>query len=104
MILTQVVPVHQGQIAAVRRFRHLLKELYDEPSSPVSLAGYLAGRYALEVLRRAGEPTRTTVAQEVRRRSTVELDGFRVEFPPGRARGSRYVTQTLLSVDGRLIA
>ena len=36
--------------------------------------------------------------------STVELDGFRVEFPPGRARGSRYVTQTLLSVDGRLIA
>ncbi|WP_395137491.1 ABC transporter substrate-binding protein [Schlegelella aquatica] len=104
VILTQVVPVHQGQIAAVRRFRHLLKELYDEPPSPVSLAGYLAGRYALEVLRRAGEPTRTAVVQEVRRRSTVELDGFRVEFPPGRARGSRYVTQTLLSVDGRLIA
>lgn len=104
VILTQVVPVTSSPAPVVRRFQHLIRQLYDEPPSPVSLAGYLAGRYALEVLRRAGEPTRANVMQEVRRRAPVDIDGYRVEFASGRARGSRYVAQTLLSVDGRLIA
>lgn len=104
VVLTQVVPPpHQPQIPVVRRYRQLLKELFDEGPSPVSLAGYLAGRYALEVLRRAPELSRAGVMAELRKRSPLDLDGFRIDFVAGQGRGSRYVSQTLLNVDGRLV-
>jgi hypothetical protein len=42
------------------------------------------------------------VLQHFRRRPPLELDGFSLGFAQG-ARGSSYVTQTLLTADGRLV-
>ena len=104
LIFAQVVPNPQAaSVPVVRSYRHALKALFDEPPSPVSLAGYLAGRYAAQVLAASeGTPSRASVLAEFQRRRSVDLDGYRIEFAKG-GRGSNYVSQTLLGSDGRLI-
>lgn len=104
VILTQVVPNAQSStLPVVRTYRQRLKELYEETPTPVSLAGYLAGRYALQVLSRVPDtPTRSSALAAFRRRPAEDLGGFVVDFR-GQARGSSFVTQTMLSSEGRLI-
>ena len=71
----------------------------------MSLAGYLAGLYAGQLFQRAGgaaSATRETLLAELRKRTPVDLRGFRLDFSDGR-RGSQFVTQTLLTADGRLV-
>ncbi len=104
LILTQVVP-NPGSSATplVMRYRAALKDLFDEPPSPLSLAGFVAGACALEACRRAG-PTldRASLLAEVQRRTPMDIDGFRLDFNAGR-RGSSFVTHTLLRADGSLV-
>ena len=104
LILTQVVPNPQtSALPVVRSYRQRLKELFDEPPTPVSLAGYLAGRYARHVLSRIEGPlNRASVLATFRRRPMVDLGGFVIDFT-GQSRGSSFVTQTMLSGQGRLI-
>lgn len=104
LILTQVVPNPQSSpIAAVRNYRGLLKQLFDETPSPISLAGYLAGSYAAQVLKRIEGPlARTTVLAEFQKRPGIDLGGFSIDFRD-RSRGSPFVTQTMLTGDGRLL-
>ena len=87
----------------VRHYRHLLRQLFDEAPSHISLAGYLAGRYAAQVLQRMRSAyTRSNVLAEFRRRPAIDLDGYRFDFTL-KDRGSAYVTQTLLTREGKLI-
>ena len=104
VILTQVVPnPYRSPLPLVGDYRALLKRLFDETPSPISLAGYIAGLYALNLTREAGSnPSRDSLLTQVGRRSTLTLGGWRVDFRDDR-RGSRYVTQTLIAQDGRLI-
>jgi hypothetical protein len=104
VILTQVVPnPSHSALAVVQSYRQGLKLLYDEAPSPISLAGYLTGRYFVQSLAKLdGTASRATVLQHFRRRPPLELDGFSLGFAQG-ARGSSYVTQTLLTADGRLV-
>jgi len=106
LILTQVVPHPlRSNLPVVRDYRALLKKLFDEEPSPISLAGYMAGLYAAQALQRAGGSagaTRDTLLAQCAKRQPVELRGFRFDFTDGR-RGSQYVTQTLLGSDGRLV-
>ncbi|HKW84624.1 MAG TPA: ABC transporter substrate-binding protein [Burkholderiaceae bacterium] len=104
VIFAQVVPNPQSSSApVVRSYRQTLKALFDEAPSPVSLAGYLAGRYAARVLGTldAGA-SRAAVLAEFERRRPIDLDGYRIEFT-GQGRGSSFVSQTLLGANGRLI-
>lgn len=104
VIFAQVVPNPQSSSApVVRSYRQTLKALFDEAPSPVSLAGYLAGRYAARVLGAldAGA-SRAAVLAEFERRRPIDLDGYRIEFT-GPGRGSSFVSQTLLGANGRLI-
>jgi hypothetical protein len=105
LILTQVVPHPlRSTLAVVSDYRAMLKKLFDEEPSPISLAGYLAGHYTGQLFQRAAGPavSREALLAELRRRQPVELRGFRFEFSDGR-RGSQFVTETLLSADGRLL-
>jgi len=105
VIFAQVVPNPQSSSApVVRSYRQTLKALFDEAPSPVSLAGYLAGRYAARVLGGldAGA-SRAAVLAEFERRRPIDLDGYRIEFAGGHGRGSSFVSQTLLGANGRLI-
>ncbi len=104
LILTQVVPNPGSSVTPlVMRYRSALKELFDEPPSPLSLAGFVAGACALEACRRAGPALdRASLLAEVQRRTPMDIDGFRLDFNAGR-RGSSFVTHTLLRADGSLV-
>lgn len=103
MIATQVVPMVNASLPVVKAYRNALGRLYDEPPTPLSLAGYIAARYTHEVLQGVDGPvTRTSALQAFARRSAVDLGGFRIS-PDNRGRGTAYVTQSMVAADGRLV-
>jgi len=103
MIATQVVPMVNSSLPIVKAYRSALGRLYDEPPTPLSLAGYMAARYTHEVLQGIDGPvTRLNALQAFTRRSAVDIGGFRIA-PDGRSRGTAYVTQSMIAADGRLV-
>jgi hypothetical protein len=104
VILTQVVPNPQRSALPVAlQYRAALQRFFDEAPSSISFAGFLAGSAAAELCRRAGaRSSRDALLAEVERRAPMNLGGFAIEFAEG-ARGSRYITHTLLGGQGRLV-
>jgi len=103
MIATQVVPMVNSSLPIVKAYRAALGRFYDEPPTPLSLAGYMAARYTHEVLQAMDGPiTRANALQAFARRSAVDLGGFRIA-PDVRNRGTAYVTQSMIAADGRLV-
>jgi ABC-type branched-subunit amino acid transport system substrate-binding protein len=103
MIATQVVPMVNSNVPVVKAYRNALGRLFDEPPTPLSLAGYVSSRYTFEVLQGIeGTVTRTTALQAFVRRSPVDLGGLRIT-PDSRGQGTAYVTQSMVAADGRLI-
>jgi ABC-type branched-subunit amino acid transport system substrate-binding protein len=103
VMATQVVPMVTAGLPIVRAYRETLARLFDEPPTPQSLAGYIAARYAQDVLQTV-EPTatRAQVLQAFRQRNQLDLAGFRISFQAQR-RSSAYVTQSMLTADGRIL-
>ncbi len=103
MIATQVVPMVNSSLPVVKAYRAALGRLFDEPPTPLSLAGYIAARYTFEVLQGVDGPiNRANALQAFARRSPVDLGGFRIT-PDSRSRGTAYVTQSMVAADGRLV-
>ena len=103
MIATQVVPMVNSSVPIVKAYRATLFRLYDEPPSPLSLAGYVAARYTHEVLQSVEGPlTRSSALQAFARRSVVDLGGFRIA-PDSHGHGTAFVTQSMITMDGRLL-
>lgn len=103
IIFTQIVPdPNSAKTPVVRAYQDALKRFFDEAPSPMSLAGYLSGRYAAAVLASVATPTRARVLAEFQRRRPVEFQGYRLAFD-GRARASSHVSQTMLTAQGQLI-
>ncbi len=103
VMATQVVPMVTAGLSIVRAYRETLNRLFDEPPTPQSLAGYIAARYAQDVLLTL-EPgaTRAQLLQAFQRRNQLDLAGFRISFQSQR-RTSAYVTQSMLTADGRIL-
>jgi hypothetical protein len=103
VIATQPVPMVTASLPVVRAYRDVLGRLFDEPPSPLSLAGYLAARYTSEVLDDVdGAMTRANVLTAFQKRAALDMGGYRISFNPLRF-GSTYVTQSMLTADGRVI-
>jgi ABC-type branched-subunit amino acid transport system substrate-binding protein len=103
VIATQPVPLVNASLPVVRSYRETLARLFDEPPTSLSLAGFIAARYTFEILANIdGALTRQSVLAAFQRRDTRDVGGFRVQFNPQR-RSSTYVTQSMMTVDGRLI-
>ena len=103
VIATQPVPLVNANLAIVRSYRETLGRLFDEPPAPLSLAGFIAARYTYDVLSGIdGALTRQSALAAFQKRSTLDVGGFRVSFNAQR-RSSTYVTQSMMSADGRLI-
>ena len=99
----QTVPMVNSSLPVVRSYREILARLFDEPPTALSLAGFIAARYTYEVLDGIeGVMTRQTVLNAFQQRATHDIGGFRVSFNSQR-RSSHYVTQSMLTTDGRLI-
>ncbi len=103
VIATQAVPMVTASLPVVRSYRETMARLFDEPPVSLSLAGFIAARYTYEVLRDMdGAMTRQGVLTAFQRRDAVDVGGYRVAFNPQR-RSATYVTQSMLTVDGRVI-
>jgi ABC-type branched-subunit amino acid transport system substrate-binding protein len=103
VIATQAVPMVNDSMPIVRAYRDTLARLFDEPPTPLGLAGFIAARYTYEVLNDIdGALTRQGALAAFRRRAPVDLGGFRVTFNRDRRSGA-FVTQSMLTVNGRVI-
>lgn len=103
VIGTQAVPMISGSMAIVRRYRQALAKYYDEPPTALSLAGYLSARYTAQVLQSVrNNLNRSTAFEAFSRRQAMDLEGFRVAYENGKLQ-SAYVTQSLLTADGRVV-
>jgi hypothetical protein len=103
IIATQAVPMVNSAWPIVRNYRQMLAKLYDEPPTPLSLAGFISARYTQKVIQGIeGAITRASVLQAFNRRQDQDLGGYRVTYS-GQKRSSGYVTQSMLGADGRVI-
>ena len=69
----------------------------------MSLAGFIAARYTYEVLNEIDGPlTRQSALVAFQRRASLDIGGFRISFNAQRKSGA-YVTQSMMTLDGRLI-
>ena len=103
VIATQSVPLVTASLPIVRSYREAMARLYDEPPSPQGLAGFIAARYTAEVLQSVNGPlTRASALAAFRRRQDLNLGGFALAFD-GRKRTHAYVTQSMLTADGRIV-
>jgi ABC-type branched-subunit amino acid transport system substrate-binding protein len=103
VIATQAVPMVTAGLPVVRAYRETLARLFDEPPTPLSLAGFIAARYTFEVLNEVDAmPTRQNVLAAFQRRAPLDVGGYRVAFDP-RRRSATFVTQSMLTIDGRVI-
>ena len=103
VIATQTVPLLSASLPVVRAYRAALARLYDEPPSSQGLAGFIAARYSAEMLTSIqGRPSRASVLTALRQRQDANVGGFRVVFQ-GQKRTSTFVTQTMLTADGRIV-
>ena len=96
----QTVPMVNSSLPVVRAYRAAMSKFFDEPATPLSLAGYIAARYTYEVLNRVGAGlNRQSALAAFQRRESVDVGGFRVNYNAA-GRGSQFVTQSMLSRDG----
>lgn len=103
IIATQSVPLVTSSMPVVRAYRDALSRLFDEPPSPQSLAGFIAARYTAEILGSISGPiTRASVLSTLQRRADVNVGGYTVAYK-GKKRSNAYVTQSMLTQDGRII-
>lgn len=103
VIATQAVPMAGAALPVVRRYREVLARLFDEPPTALSLAGFIAARYSFEVLNAIDAPlTRASALAAFQRRADVDVGGYRVRFDEGR-RSAGFVTQSMLTADGRVV-
>lgn len=103
IIATQAVPLVTSSLPVVRAYRDALSRLFDEAPSPQGLAGFIAARYTAEILGGISGPiTRASVLTALQRRANVNVGGYVVAYQ-GKKRSNAYVTQSMLTQDGRII-
>lgn len=103
VIATQTVPLVTSSMAIVRSYRETLGRLYDEPPSPQGLAGFIAARYTAEVLQQtSGALQRSAVLSSLQQRRSVNVGGWNVSYQD-KKRLAAFVTQSMLSPDGRIV-
>lgn len=103
VVATQVVPMVNSNVPVVRSYRETLSRLFDEPPTPQGLAGFIASRYAFEAMQSIeGSLNRNNLMQALQRRGSTDLGGFRIDLE-GKRRSGSYVTQSMISNDGRIV-
>lgn len=103
VIATQPVPLVSAALPIVRQYREVLARLFDEPPTALSLAGYIAARYTFEVLEDVDGPvTRAGALAAFQKRRDLDVGGYRISFQ-GQRRSASFVTQSMLTPDGRVI-
>ena len=102
--VTQVVPFPWDDSIPVIADYHEALAQFDPDREPgfVSLEGYIAGRFVIEVVRRCGRDIdRECFVQNLRNGNIVDIGGFQLQFGPDDSQGSNEVFLTVIGDDGR---
>ncbi len=103
IIVAQSVPVVTSPLPIVQAYRAAMARFFDEPPTPLSLAGFLAARYTYEVLSRVSRPlSRLAAFNAFAQREPIDLGGYKINYR-GTSRGSQYVTLSMLGQAGKTI-
>lgn len=101
--VTQVVPFPwDDSIPVVAEYHNALNEFApgEEPGF-VSLEGYIAGRFVIDVAEKCGRDIdRECFLQNLRNGDIFDLGGFELEFGPEDSQGSNEVFLTVIGADG----
>ena len=101
--VTQVVPFPwDDSIPIVAEYHDALEEFApEEEPGFVSLEGYIAGRFVIEVAERCGRDIdRECFLQNLRNGDIFDLGGFELGFGPQDSQGSNEVFLTVIGADG----
>ncbi len=101
--VTQVVPFPWDDSIPIVADYHTALEAYAPEESPgfVSLEGYIAGRFVIEVAERCGRDIdRQCFMQNLRNGDVVDLGGFELQFGAMDSQGSNEVFLTVIGPDG----
>ena len=104
IIGTQAVPMVTSSLPLVRSYRQAMGKLFDEPLNSLSLAGFMAARYTIETLGTVDNPvTRSNALAAFARYAVSDLGGLNVVSASAGNRSPVFVTQTMLTIDGRFV-
>lgn len=103
VVAAQVAPMVTSGLSVVRDYRSALNTYFDEPPTSQSLTGYISARVMIDLVKGVdSSDPRGSIAEIMATRSVVELGGFSVSNQIG-VRRTPFVTQTMLSADGRVL-
>lgn len=104
IIGTQAVPMVTSSLPLVRNYRQAMAKLFDEPLNSLSLAGYMAARYTIETIATVDAvANRASVLAAFSRHAVLDLGGLNVAAAKGSNGSPVFVTQTMLTSDGRFV-
>lgn len=104
VVVTQVVPFpHDSRIPIVTEYHEALRAVDPQAAAGfVSLEGYLAGRVAIEALRRTGaNPTRQGFISSLQKAGAIDLGGFELRYGESDNQGSDQVYLTMIGDSGQ---
>jgi hypothetical protein len=102
VVITQVVPLVTAALPLVRDYKQSLSKFFDEPPSPLSLSGYVSAKLTHKLLSAHSVRNRAQMASLAKGQWQVDLGGHVLEHD-GLQPGKAYVTQSMVSSDGKLI-
>lgn len=103
VIAAQTVSMVNSSLPIVRAYRSTLARLFDEPPTPLSLAGFIAARYTFDILSKVSGPlNRQSALAAFQRRDQADVGGFKISYNAA-GRGSHFVTQSMLTKDGQTV-
>ena len=105
LMLTQVMPMPGGiGVAIVREFEADRQRFAaEQPASYMFMEGYVAGRVAIEIVRRAKTPTREAVLRAADQAGQLNVGGFLVNYRPDARRSINPIELTMIGRNGTLI-
>ena len=99
LMVSRVVPDPENvTLPVVAAYRRALKKYLDQPPTPASLEGFIAGQALVEVLRRAESPRHFVASAQ--RRGTLDLGGWRLDLA---GRSANKVELAMLTAEGKLL-
>lgn len=103
VIVAQSVPRVSSGLAIVQSYKATMARYFDEPATPLSLAGFISARYTYEVLSQVRRPLNPQVALDAfSQRASMDLGGYKISYD-GDLRGSQYVTLSMIGKEGNTL-